>query len=69
MPRSAKIKVGNGKGINHISDDSLTPLSISIPMYSNKSEKMINYGLKVYFLGSNLNVPPIEGSSNAGLGI
>ena len=41
MPRSAKIKVRNGKGINPISDDSLTPLSISTPMYSNKTEKMI----------------------------
>ena len=42
VPRSAKIKVGKGKGINPISDDSLTPLSISTPMYYNKTEKMIN---------------------------
>ena len=36
VPGSAEIKVRKNKGINPISDDSLTPLSISTPVHSNK---------------------------------
>ena len=42
VPRSAEIKVGKNKGINPISDDSLSPLSISTPIQYNKTEKILS---------------------------